>query len=261
LADPFEHPVFIIGCARSGTSILGELVGQHPEVAYMFEASWAWEAGGRGENGSDRLTEAHVTPEVAWLVRQRLEKRLTTGSVLVEKNPRTSLRVPFVRALFPDARFVHIIRDGRDVACSLVPGCGGDEWRHLKPPSWQELRVDYSGVRRTARVWRDVLEIALADLETAPHMTIRYEDLIADPRREAERVLGFLELGPTAEVERFYKRIGNVVDPRYEAAGQVKWGRRGHGVRIGRWRELEADDQRDMNAILRPMLARLGYAA
>src|SRR5204863_6522493 len=101
-------------------------------------------------------------------------RKVQAGSVLVEKNPRGSLRVPFLRALFPGARFVHIVRDGRDVACSLVPGCGGDEWRHLKPPSWRAFQARYRGARRTARVWLEVVEIALADLEPAPHVTVRY---------------------------------------------------------------------------------------
>lgn len=45
--------------------------------------------------------------------------------VLVEKNPRHTLRIPFLKAIFPDAKIIHIVRDGRDVTCSLVPGCGG----------------------------------------------------------------------------------------------------------------------------------------
>jgi len=254
--------VFIIGCARSGTSILGELVAQHPDVSYVFEAHGVWAVAGRGENDSDRLTAAHVTPEVERRVRRRLGRKFEgeAGSLLVEKNPRGSLRVPFLRALFPRARFVHIVRDGRDVACSLVPGCGGDEWRHLKPPSWRTLQARYRGVRRTARVWLEVLEIALADLERAPHLTVRYEDLVADASRAAESVLGFLALDMRPEVERFCARVGNVVGAGSEAAVQTKWSQPDHTVRVGRWREnLLPEERRDVETALGPMLARLGY--
>jgi sulfotransferase family protein len=215
---------------------------------------------GRGENDSDRLTETHATPDVKRRVRWRLARKVDAGSLLVEKNPRGSLRVPFLRALFSRPRFVHIVRDGRDVACSLVRGCGGDEWRHLKPPSWQELQARYRGVRRTARVWLEVLEIALADLERTPHLTVRYEDLVTDPRRQAEAVLEFLALDPAPEVEQFCARIGDDAAAGYEAARQTKWSQRDHNVRVGRWRvNLSPEDREDVQELLGPMLTRLGY--
>jgi hypothetical protein len=229
-------------------------------VTYIFEAHGVWAVAGRGANGSDRLTEVHVTPDVERRVRRRLHRKVEAGSLLVEKNPRGSLRVPFLRALFPRARFVHIVRDGRDVACSLVPGCGGDEWRHLKPPSWRTLQARYRGVRRTARVWLDVVTIALADLERAPHLTVRYEDLVANPQRAAGDVLGFLALDTTPEVERFCSRIGDETSAGYEAARQSRWSRRGHSARVGRWRrDLTPDERHEVEAVLEPLLTRLGY--
>jgi hypothetical protein len=72
--------------------------------------------------------------------------------MVVEKSPRNALRIPFLRAVFPEARFVVIVRDGRDVACSLMPGIGGTEWRHLKPPDWKELFERESASRAAPRL-------------------------------------------------------------------------------------------------------------
>ena len=59
---------FIIGCARSGTSVLGELVAAHPDVTYIWEAHWVWEQVGHGPNGSHRYTAGcyHAQVQVKW---------------------------------------------------------------------------------------------------------------------------------------------------------------------------------------------------
>ncbi|MDE2060455.1 MAG: sulfotransferase [candidate division NC10 bacterium] len=251
---------FIIGCARSGTSILGELIGAHPEVAYIFEAHQVWEQAGFGVNGSHRLTAAHATPEVTLAIRQWFEARQGQAARIVEKNPRNSLRVPFLRAVFPEAGIIHIVRDGRDVACSMVPGCGGSEWSHLKPPSWQTFFTTSQGPIRCALAWKEILEIALSDLRDVSHLQIRYEDLVADPRRVSERVLTYLGLPFHPAVEAFCGRIQNVSAGSYHARHQVTWFRPDHRVRAGRWREnLSRDEQHQITTLLSPLLTRLGY--
>jgi len=57
----------IFGCARSGTSILGEVFAASDEVSYIFEAHRVWERAGLGENDSHRLIDRHARPEItAW---------------------------------------------------------------------------------------------------------------------------------------------------------------------------------------------------
>jgi len=250
----------VLGCARSGTSILGELIAAHPDVAYVFEPHELWEAAGSGPEGSHRLTEAQATTELrtrirAWFADRRSQKRL-----VVEKTPRNVLRVPFLRAVFPEARFIHIVRDGRDVACSLLPGIGGDDWSHLKPPSWRRLFSEYSGVRRCALAWRDVMAIALADLRAVPHLQVYYEHLISDPRVTARAILNYLDLDNASEVFNFCDKIQDRTVNSYQAQMQDRWYRADHTVRVGRWREnLAAADQVAVETMLDDMLTRLGY--
>ncbi len=186
----------IVGCARSGTSILGELVASHPDVTYIFEAHHLWESVGSGPDGSHRLDAAHATAGVRARVRQWFRAQAGSGKLIAEKTPRNVLRIPFLRAALPEARIIHIARDGRDVACSLVPGIGGAEWLHLKPPSWRRLLATRTGVERCALAWKEILEIALDDLASVPHLQVRYEDLVTRPEDQAARITEYLGLSP-----------------------------------------------------------------
>jgi glycosyltransferase involved in cell wall biosynthesis len=251
---------FIVGCARSGTSILGELIASNPNVKYIFEASNIWELGGMGENESHRLTAQHATKPVKRQIREWFEKQAGDAGILVEKSPRNSLRVPYVKEIFPEAKFISIVRDGRDVACSMVPGCGGSEWNHLKPPSWQEYFKNYSGAIRCAHVWKQVLEITLEDLPKVPHLQIRYEDLLASPQSIAKAIFDFMGAGLHPDTVEFCQKITSSTSSSYHAKHQDHWYRDDHSIRVGRWRENLSDgEEKIITPLLEPLLTTFGY--
>ena len=250
----------IMGCARSGTSILGELIGSHPDVRYKHEAHSIWNKAGLGENDSHRLLASHANDKIKRKIRRRFEYAKGQAEFLAEKCPRSVLRVPFIRDVFPEAKLVHIYRDGRDVACSLLPGIGGDEWKHLKPPNWKALFEQEKGIVRCAKTWLTVMEIALADLEEVPHLAVRYEELVQKPWEIAQNILHFLDLPEHDQVRDFCERIQNRTDGSYQPEKQSKWYRPDHKVRVGRWRENLSDAEAEaVTALLAPMLERLGY--
>jgi len=250
----------IIGCARSGTSILGELVAAHPRVSFLFEAHAVWRVAGPGPDESHRLVAAHATPSVRTQIREWFQRQRGAGAIVVEKNPRHILRIPFIRAVFPEARIIHVIRDGRDVACSLMPGIGGNEWRHLKPPSWRSLLSTYSGVERCALAWKEILEIALEDLADVPHLEVRYEHLVEQPQQEAAAIVQYLGLPEAPQMLAFCRNIQDTTVRSYQAKRQSKWYRDDHERRTGRWRKnLTATQQAAIQTTLEPLLRRLGY--
>ena len=250
----------VFGCARSGTSILGELIAAHPQVKYVFEAHDVWNAADMGENESHRLTAAQASPSTMRGIRQWFQQQCDGTRLLVEKNPRSVLRIPLIREVMPEARLVHIVRDGRDVACSMVPGCGGSRWEHLKPPSWQELSRREHGAVRCAFAWKEIMDIALADLADQPHLQVRYEDLVRRPRATARSVMEYLRLEWTPSIADFCEYISNDTAGTYQAKHQLHWSRADHRERIGRWREnLTVEEQRTINDMLAPLLDRLGY--
>jgi hypothetical protein len=116
-------PVIILGAARSGTKLLRGLIaatGCYAEVPCDVNYIWRY----RNEQcPHDALSEEHVTERVRRFVRLHLRRcaarrgvpHYTQPSSFVEKTGSNALRVPFVRAIYPEARYVMLVRDGRDV--------------------------------------------------------------------------------------------------------------------------------------------------
>jgi LPS sulfotransferase NodH len=251
----------IIGCARSGTSILGELLASHPLVDYLFEANKIWESIAPAPDGSHRLLADRSAPEVCRRMRRAFLRQLRPGAgLVVEKCPRNALRIPFLRAVFPQARLIHIIRDGRDTACSLVPGMASGQWLHLRPPGWQEIQDRHEGAVRCAVAWQTIVQIARADLKGSDHLEIRYERLVADPQGTADALLEYLRLPQAPAVREFARRIQDHTARSYQARFQSQWYRADHEVRVGRWHENLSQEQQDtMHALIGPTLSQLGY--
>ena len=118
-ADPVSRPLLIIGTHRSGTTFLASVIGRHPDIALAEEPRhiWAW---GHNFNKDDVLTSRDATPRISRHIRKAFAKFLSQSGKprLAEKTPSNCLRLPFIEAIYPDARYLHIYRDGRAVVRS-----------------------------------------------------------------------------------------------------------------------------------------------
>jgi hypothetical protein len=142
----------------------------------------------------------------------------------------------------------------------MVPGCGGVEWNHLKPPSWKEYYVNYSGAIRCAHVWKEVVETTLGDLPQVPYLQVRYEDLLATPEITAKKIFDFLGVEIHSNTVEFCRKITSTTSSSYHAKIQEQWYRNDHKVRVGRWREnLNEEEKEVINYLLNPLLAQFGY--
>lgn len=114
-------PVILLGAARSGTKLLRSIVaasGQFAEVPYDVNFAWRY---GRESWAHDALPVESLRPRTARFLRRWLPHTagLPEGSLaFVEKTVGNTLRPDFVRAVFPEARYIAIVRDGRDVVRS-----------------------------------------------------------------------------------------------------------------------------------------------
>lgn len=111
-----ESPIIFIGTQRSGTTWMGGVFARHPRLAYWEEPRhvWSW---GHGYRPDDELGAEDATPRIARHIRATFERfvREHGKDRLVEKTPSNCLRLPFVRAVYPEAKIIVVIRDGRSV--------------------------------------------------------------------------------------------------------------------------------------------------
>jgi hypothetical protein len=265
-------PVFVIGAPRSGTSLLYYILRASSRLAHWpGEAHEVWEADHhpalRGWR-SNSLDASDVTDETAARIRRSFF--LVTGSrrSLIDKTPRNALRVPFVDALFPDARYVYLQRDGRDNVNSLInawrtpryrtyllpephaiPGVDPRWWKFVLYEGWREDRRGPLEVV-CARQWIACNEAALdAATSIGPERwwRTRYEDLVDDPETEIAKIVDFLGLPYAREIEERAAAVKttpiNVVTP----------------PEAGKWRRENPAEIEAVMPLIRPTMERLGY--
>jgi len=141
-----QPPAFVIGCGRSGTTILGTVLSKHPDLKYFFEPWHLWAtvdplndvsnlffrvAGRLLRDGDEVTPEARLRFE-----RLFLEAGERTGKLVVEKTPHNAMRIGYLEALAPLARFVHIIRDGGEVCQSIARMAAKRSYRILGRPNY-----------------------------------------------------------------------------------------------------------------------------
>jgi len=256
-----RRPIFVLGAPRSGTSFLGGCIGRLPDVSYHFEP---------------RLTKAvaRAVYDGSWPpARARRWFRGYYGALLAaaghgglrfaEKDPENCFIVPFLAEAFPDATFLHVVRDGRDVAVSHAEqpwlaaasagsgrrGRAGVPWgpqaRFWVEPDRRAEFEEVSDLTRTAWMWRRFTASALDQLAALPAervLELRYEATVREPAATAERVAQFLSVQWDGR---------QALD---EAFGRAR------ASSVGRWRSaLDPVGLADVEKEAGTLLARLGY--
>ena len=220
-----ERPVVILSAPRAGSTLLFETLAQAAGVftiggeSHQLIESIAALRPGRGMVSSNRLTRRDATTAIVTELRQRFASRIADrdkqppGSGahvrLLEKTPKNALRVPFLLEVFPDAQFIFLTREPRANLSSMMqawrakgwvtyrglPGWPGP-WSLLLPPGYERLQGKPLE-EIVAFQWRVANETILDDLEAVPRerwTSVRYEDLVANPRATIEKLLGFIGL-------------------------------------------------------------------
>jgi hypothetical protein len=118
LASSINH-IFIVGAARSGTHLLSTMLRSRVDCAYAGEINHLWQRS-VGHCHHDMFSASMANESGEAMMRSYFERlgRQSNKSVVLEKTAANSLRMPYIYRLFPDAAFINIVRDGRDVAIS-----------------------------------------------------------------------------------------------------------------------------------------------
>lgn len=244
-----ERLVFVVGSPRSGTSFTGSALGSQPGWVDLGEVPLL-KAAVPELVGRSRDEQA---AEVRHIVQRIRTLALVRGLRGVEQNPETSFVLGGALQAYPRATAVHVIRDGRDVVCSLLDrgwlraGRGahddaqqpyGSHARFWVEPERRAEFEEASEARRAAWAWRRYVTAA----RTAPERTVelRYEALVTTPADEADRLSAALGSDPGALRRAF-------ADARETS--------------LGRWRnDLTPAQLADVEAEAGELLAELGYA-
>lgn len=196
---------FIVGSARSGTTLLRMMLNAHPEVVVPPESRFVVDLYRSDEvqvddflarlEGHERWASWDTTIED---VRAQLKGMTTvTYPEAVEaayiayalnrnkkrygdKTPRYIEDLPLLSRLWPEAKFLHLVRDGREVALSYA-----------------DVPFGPSTVAKAAALWKERVELGMEQgrpLGSARYAELRYERLVADPKREVEGLCSFLDL-------------------------------------------------------------------
>jgi len=253
-ADPKAH-IFLVGFPRSGTTLLENVLAAHPDVVSLEEKDCLADASATylaSHAGLEQLAqissgEAYRQREAYWSgVRTfGIEPR---GRVFIDKFPLSTVQLPLIAKLFPDARVLFARRDPRDVVLSCFRRRFG-----MNPSMYELLTLDgaaayYDAVLRLAEVYRALLPL--------PEHEVRYECLVDDFEGTARKACEFLGLEWNDQLTDFATkaRTRGISTP---SAAQVARGLNREGM--GSWRRYQ-EQMEPVLSLLDPWVRRFGYA-
>lgn len=293
---------FIMGHARSGTTILMRLTRLHPEVhcnyqAHFFTrapmlkslvetpeaADWLSRKSNRWNGGRDLSPLVMRAAADFIMERDTVRQGRASASIVGDKSPSSTIHGQVVRdthAVYPDAKLIYIVRDGRDVLISerfrnFVENSKFltaedrriiEDLKRDQTPFTDGTRSIFTDtfIRQTARRWAD--DVNEIDSESRRlygqnYFSLRYEDLLAHPFAEMQKLWAFLGVSTSAALETDIKNeMGQNLDEEWQA-------RRASDIasflpkgKAGNWRNMFTTHDRDVfKEVAGGVLVQWGY--
>ncbi len=276
-------PFFIIGAGRSGTTLVRAMLSRHPDVCippelevvgtlaqdYLRINGLPWDSLSRlclsrvladPDFTHWHLNAGHLLDGAARLPPARRGLDQLLGSVYTEyrdthrpgarllgdKTPRHTMYLDWVDKIFPEARYIHVLRDGRAVVESLV--------RH-----WGDLS-DQQSLLRGCAIWQDRVRRARRFCDSRARtraVEVRYEELVQDPEPSLCRISDLLDLDFRPEMMEHRNgatQLGDTSAPHMSNLAQPLL-----KDRNSRWQQLPEDVQQLITRSLKDDLSSLGY--
>ncbi len=255
--------IFVGGCGRSGTTLLREMLNRHsrifcgPETSFFglpFDPANIAVMWGIDLHGLRDEVKQHenLVSFAQWFFDQQAAQ--AQKARWADKTPNNIRAIGQILTQFPNSKFVHLIRDGRDVVCSL---------RNHPKEKIVNGKVLPNKVNRpisecTYR-WLSDTSAGLVYRDHPRYMELKYEQLVEDPETSLRELCGFID-------EAFEKQMlhASVAGVDELSAGRFvnnpNSGEQVHSSRIGRWQtELSSSEMTDFDNIAGELLHMLQY--
>lgn len=263
-----ERLVFAGGAPRSGLTLLRALVNAHPRIFSGpdhgtlpgLPLQWRDFAANLGELHAQAfgLSAQTVRENFAQVLSALIDQSpaAKASDLVVEKSAMNVLIFEDLAALFPDAKFIHVIRDGRDVAASLLA-------RNWTDPRSGAPLPHVADAAAAARYWNGLASLGLKAQQTIGDdkrfYVLRYEGLVTRPKRTLRELFAFLGVPFDAAVFDFHKQDTPLIGTERDSAALLR--QPITGARVGRWRKALSEPQRQsVETLCAPMLKAFRYA-
>ena len=223
-----SQPLFLVGCSRSGTTLLQSLLAAHPDIASFRESKFFHY--GIPEYEPRRLAlgliSRRLKPRMEIYFRDELErpellKRLPQlillgyytrrfmaimslltqeqgKQIFLEKTPDHIYQIDYIEKLIPEARFIHLVRNGVDVVASLY------EVTNKYPKPWGGART----IDRCLDDWKRAIEATRRHIHQPNHHLVQYEVLVENPRPVLEHLCEFIGIDFSEKMLQDYQVMG-----------------------------------------------------
>ena len=279
-------PIFIIACNRSGTTLLFRNLSSHPRLwslyiesqdifyrHYPIHEKWGDTIFGnvpekvrcdiinsffKKTRNKEIFKDTFLLNKIPGkLLQYPLTNLIKKPPIrIVEKTPANCFRIPALKQIFPDAKFIFMIRRGEDVVSSLMEGwknwskTGDDnfhfgKWHYLVPPDWQEWKTKslqeicaFQWIESNLTAWKDLNTHCKEDF-----VIIRHEDIMSDPIKYYKKILAFCEL-PFSK--HFMEVISNINKRVYTTGGSKP--------KKNKWKELHFQEINSVKSLIKPVM-------
>lgn len=257
----FEKPIFIVSAPRAGSSLLFETLAQFTDLwtigdesHEIIEGISALHPSARNFS-SNRLSERDVTPDICSTLCRRFAQQLQNRNGVsyrqmpkqerpikirfLEKTPKNALRIPFLKAIFPDALFIYLYRDPKENISSLLegwrsqrfisyqplPGWTYRHWSFLLVPGWSALQ-EASVVEIAAYQWKTANSYITEDLKAIPSSSwcrVDYRDLVEKPQKTINDIAEFAQLHNDEQIEQILSQPLPIAQRTLSVPSPEKW--------------------------------------
>lgn len=261
-----NSPIFVGGAGRSGTTLLRVILDSHPNIAcgpelkvtpILAELWHGFQTTHQPSLKEYFLNHADINQIFEQIILALVEKyRIEAGKKrIAEKSPNNVFFFQHLSHIFPKSPLIHVIRDGRDVVCSLLTM----NW--INPQTGQP--IDYTrNARKAAEYWVGAVQAGRKASKvpsiSPKYMELRYEDVVSDPAPTLKKLFSFINESWDPIVLKFYEQDRNLAGE--SSAEQVS--KPLYTKALGRWeKDLTDEDKQVVKEIAGDLLIEIGYAS